>query len=102
MLTGWQSTLGIVYCVLLLSACKGSNDTTTVIPEGSSPKLITTTLVNNHEIIWGMDFLPNGDLLFTEKRGRIYRYTTAGVTEELTGVPAGINTNGQGGLLDIK
>ncbi len=102
MLTRWQSTLGIVYCVLLLSACKGSNDTTTVIPEGSSPKLITTTLVNNHEIIWGMDFLPNGDLLFTEKRGRIYRYTTAGVTEELTGVPAGINTNGQGGLLDIK
>lgn len=102
MLTRWQTTLGIVYCVLLLSSCKGSNDTTTVVPDGSSPKLITTTLVNNHEIIWGMDFLPNGDLLFTEKRGRIYRYTTAGNTEELTGLPAGINTNGQGGLLDIK
>jgi aldose sugar dehydrogenase len=102
MLTRWQTTIGIVGCVLLLSSCKGSNDNNTVIPDGTSPKLKTSTLVNNHEIIWGMDFLPNGDLLFTEKRGRIYRYTAAGVTEELTGVPTGINTNGQGGLLDIK
>ncbi|TDO25156.1 PQQ-dependent sugar dehydrogenase [Sediminibacterium goheungense] len=102
MLTRRQATIGFFYCVLLFSSCNGSNDTTTVIPDGTSPNLKTTTLVNNHEIIWGMDFLPNGDILFTEKRGRIYRYTVAGVTEELTGVPTGINTNGQGGLLDIK
>lgn len=102
MLTRRQATIVFFYCVLLFSSCKGSNDTTTVIPDGTSPNLKTTTLVNNHEIIWGMDFLPNGDILFTEKRGRIYRYTVAGVTEELTGVPTGINTSGQGGLLDIK
>ncbi len=92
----------VLSAVLLLSSCKGSNDVNTEMPSTGTPKLKTTVLVNKHEIIWGMDFLPNGDLLFTEKRGRIYRYTTAGATEELTGVPTNINTSGQGGLLDIK
>lgn len=91
----------LIIIIVALNACKGSSDTNTE-PAALAPKLKTTVLVNNHEVIWGMDFLPNGDLLFTEKRGRIYRYSTTGVTTEITGVPAGINTNGQGGLLDIK
>lgn len=85
-----------------MGSCKDASDTHTETLATGTPKLKTTVLVNNHEIIWGMDFLPSGDILFTEKRGHIYRYTTAGTTEELTGVPTGINTNGQGGLLDIK
>ncbi|HCL04844.1 MAG TPA: hypothetical protein DHW64_02285, partial [Chitinophagaceae bacterium] len=102
MISKLQPLTTIISVIMLLGSCKGSDDTNTETPLTGTPKLKTTVLVNNHEIIWGMDFLPNGDLLFTEKRGRIYRYTTGGATEELTGVPAGINTNGQGGLLDIK
>lgn len=102
MLFRLQILIPVFSFIVLLSSCKGSADTNNEVPAAVTPKLNTTVLVNNHEIIWGMDFLPNGDLIFTEKRGRIYRYTTTGVTEELTGVPAGINTNGQGGLLDIK
>lgn len=58
------------------------------------------TVVTGYEIIWGMDWLPNGDLLFTEKQGKMYRLSS-GKTTELIGVPK-VNTNGQGGLLDIK
>jgi glucose/arabinose dehydrogenase len=102
MLNKLRMIVAMLACVVMLGSCKGSTGVNTETGSTAAPKLKTTTLVNNHEIIWGMDFLPNGDLLFTEKRGRIYRYTAAGVTEELTGVPSGINTNGQGGLLDIK
>jgi glucose/arabinose dehydrogenase len=52
------------------------------------------------KIIWGMDFLPDGDLLFTEKKGQLRRYHSGNVTD-ISGLPT-VNTNGQGGLLDIK
>ena len=26
----------------------------------------------DYEIIWGMDFLPNGDLIFGEKKGKLH------------------------------
>ena len=102
MLAKLQTIVFLTSSMLVLASCKGTADNGNINPVPELPKLKTTVLVNNHEIIWGMDFLPNGDMLFTEKRGRIYRYTSAGTTQELTGVPADINTSGQGGLLDIK
>lgn len=66
----------------------------------SEPGVRINTLLTNYTIIWGMDFLPNGDLLFTEKKGKMYRYSSGKVTEIL-GMPV-VNSNGQGGLLDIK
>ncbi len=97
-----QNISVFLFTSVILFSCKGSSSDAGSETPSTPPTLKTSVLVNNHEIIWGMDFLPGGDLLFTEKRGRIYRYTTAGNTTEITGVPAGINTNGQGGLLDIK
>jgi glucose/arabinose dehydrogenase len=47
-----------------------------------------------------MDFLPDGELIFTEKAGKMFRFKN-GIVTEITGVPV-VNTNGQGGLLDIK
>ncbi len=92
--------LSCMLAIFMFIACKSNNQ----VPESPAPEptLKTTVLVTNHEIIWGMDFLPNGDLLFTEKRGKIFRYTSAGKTEEISGLPNNILTNGQGGLLDIK
>ncbi|RYF60366.1 MAG: PQQ-dependent sugar dehydrogenase, partial [Cytophagaceae bacterium] len=66
-----------------------------------TPTIRTQTLLTGYEIIWGMDFLPNGDLIFGEKRGRLYRRTGETVTE-LTGLPTDISTLSQGGLLDIR
>ena len=66
----------------------------------TEPVIQTTEFLTGYEIIWGMDFLPGGDLLFGEKKGKLYRKTAAGVIE-ITGLPV-INTGGQGGLLDIR
>jgi len=68
--------------------------------EVTEPGVRIKTLVTNYGIIWGMDFLPNGDMLFTEKKGKMYRLRGTKVTEIIDVPP--VNSNGQGGLLDIK
>ena len=50
---------------------------------------------------WAVEPLPNGDLLVTEKPGRIRVVSAAGqVGEPIAGVPR-VDDGGQGGLLDI-
>ena len=58
---------------------------------------LVTGLINP----WGMVFLPNGDLLFTEKSGEL-RIVKNGklLKEKVKGVPQ-VLSDGQGGLLDI-
>jgi glucose/arabinose dehydrogenase len=64
------------------------------------PLLNMKTILTGYEIIWSMDFIPNGDLIFGEKRGKLYRKNNETVTE-ITGFPEVLST-GQGGLLDIR
>jgi len=64
------------------------------------PQLNMNTILSGYEIIWGMDFIPNGDLIFGEKQGKLYRKNNETVTE-ITGFPEVLST-GQGGLLDIR
>jgi len=50
---------------------------------------------------WGMAFLPGGDMLVTEKPGRLWRLSADGShADEIAGVPA-VYDRGQGGLLDV-
>ncbi|MBG0860370.1 MAG: PQQ-dependent sugar dehydrogenase [Bacteroidales bacterium] len=81
---------------ILLHSCSKQN---TGDPE-EVPQLKYNTILTGYEIIWGMDFLPDGDMIFGEKRGKLYRKTNETVTE-ITGFPA-VLSSGQGGLLDIK
>lgn len=82
--------------VLLFYACKKDSEGDPV----GDPQVNIKTILTGYEIIWGMDFLPNGDLIFGEKRGKLYRKTNDAVTE-ITGFPA-VSSSGQGGLLDIR
>jgi glucose/arabinose dehydrogenase len=50
-------------------------------------------------IPWGMDWLPDGSMLVTEKSGVLYHIKN-GVKTEIKNVPK-VYTRGQGGLLDI-
>ena len=52
---------------LLLAACGSAADNTPSVE--SDIKLKLTPVVTEAEFPWGMAFLPNGDLLFTEKEG---------------------------------
>jgi glucose/arabinose dehydrogenase len=94
-------TLNLAACRQAETVTVADKNTTGPTTPGSTPTLDVQTLLTGYEIIWGMDFLPNGDLIFGEKRGRIYRRSGETVTQ-LTGLPTDINTSGQGGLLDIR
>ena len=88
---------------LILFACKKEN-TSSINPINviTEPTLEFETIVNNYEIIWGMDFLPNGDLIFGEKKGKLYiKKFNSNEIIEITGLPS-IKASGQGGLLDVK
>ncbi len=91
--------VGFVLVTTLLVSCKKSVPSPP-IDNTTLPQLSISTVLTGYEIIWGFDFLPNGDLLFTEKRGKVYRHSN-GVVTELTGFPA-VRNSGQGGLLDIR
>jgi len=58
-------------------------------------------VVSGLEHLWGMVFLPNGDMLVTERPGRL-RIVREGmlVDEPVSGVPQ-VHAKGQGGLLDV-
>ena len=49
---------------------------------------------------WAMEFLPDGRLLVTEKKGRLLLVTQDGDVAEISGVPD-VDYGGQGGLGDI-
>ena len=59
------------------------------------------TVYRDGDIPWGMTFLPDGDLLVTEKEGVLYRVKKDQQKIKITGVPA-VHTKGQGGLMDVK
>lgn len=59
------------------------------------------TVARDLSIPWGMTFLPNGDLLFTERGGQLYRLTADGAKQEISGTPE-VLAQGQGGLLDVE
>ncbi|MBE1293355.1 MAG: PQQ-dependent sugar dehydrogenase [Rhodobacteraceae bacterium] len=49
---------------------------------------------------WAFAFLPNGELLITEKRGKLLHVNASGKRSTVKGLPA-IHVQGQGGLLDV-
>lgn len=59
-------------------------------------------VVDGIRIGWGIDFLPNGDILVTEKAGTLYRISNGEIAAEITdGIPSDLDVNGQGGFLDV-
>ncbi|MEO1702442.1 MAG: PQQ-dependent sugar dehydrogenase [Pseudomonadota bacterium] len=62
--------------------------------------LNVTTIADGLEHPWGVDTLPNGELIVTEREGTM-RIVFAGIlSEPLRGLPS-VAVNGQGGLLDV-
>lgn len=58
------------------------------------------TVVSGLDTPWGLEFLPNGDMLITEISGILYRWTGTNL-QKINGLPE-VKHRGQGGLLDIK
>lgn len=60
------------------------------------------TVLQGLSIPWGMDWLPNGDMLFTERGGELRLVQKGKLHPQPIGNLPEIHVKGQGGLLDIR
>ena len=74
--------------------------TTEQIVQSKKQKFTIDTIVDGLNVPWGMEFLPNGDMLIAERAGILYRFTD-GKLQVITGLPD-ILAKGQGGLMDLR
>lgn len=81
----------------LFSACNNGKAQTGEV------QLKAEQVVSGINIGWGMAFLPNGDLLVTEKAGTLYVVRDGEIVNKITaGIPDDLAVNGQGGFMDIE
>src|SRR6056297_3036018 len=94
----WKVNGLILALALLLSAC-GTAGAELVHSRAHDFGVTTVTEGLSHP--WGMAFLPDGDILVTERRGNL-RVVRDGalLPEPVAGLPP-IDQHGQGGLLDV-
>jgi glucose/arabinose dehydrogenase len=78
----------------LVVACFGAG-TVPVVAQAISVTAMATGL----DEPWGVDFLPDGGFLVTERVGKLWLYQD-GERKQVSGVPR-VADNGQGGLLDV-
>ena len=99
-----RSSLSII-AMVSLAACGGQADPPPAEADGSivsSSGLKLVPIAETLEFPWGMAALPNGDLLVTEREGRLRLIRDDTLVEApLTGLPGDILVDGQGGLLGI-
>lgn len=67
--------------------------------EEDKKQYVVTPVVSDLTNPWGMCWLPNGDLIYTEKQGTMYRFDGTN-SIEIKNIPE-VYTRGQGGLLDV-
>src|SRR5690606_39157763 len=68
--------------------------------ETEAVKVKAEALVDGLEHPWGLDFLPDGRAIVTERPGRMRILSGGELSEPLRGVPE-VYARGQGGLLDV-
>ncbi|MFY9152195.1 MAG: PQQ-dependent sugar dehydrogenase [Prolixibacteraceae bacterium] len=58
------------------------------------------TVAKGLDVPWGIAFLPDGDMLVTERSGQLFRFSNGKLKSIISGVPD-VMAQGQGGLMDI-
>ena len=70
------------------------------INESEVQRFVVDTVVTGLKVPWGLAFLPDGDLLISERSGTLHRFSKGKLSAPIGGLPP-MMTVGQGGLLDI-
>jgi glucose/arabinose dehydrogenase len=69
--------------------------------ELSFPAYEMETIATGLSFPWSLAFLPDGNLLVTERTGQIRMVSAGSVSEPIKGLPKNIYTKNQGGVLDV-
>ena len=69
-------------------------------PLWAAPDYRIDTLAEGLEYPWSIAFLPDGDMLVTERGGRLFQLAPDGSRREIAGVPD-TYVHSQGGLFDV-
>lgn len=94
---GLTLTIGAVVAILLVALAARAQLALT----SSAGPITVETVASGLVHPWGLAFLPDGDMLVTERPGRLRRVTSGGqVSDPIAGVPQ-VFAEGQGGLLDV-
>jgi glucose/arabinose dehydrogenase len=59
------------------------------------------TVVTDLDVPWGLEFLPNNELIISERSGKLLKFTSDKKLVEIKGFPP-VRAGGQGGLMDIQ
>lgn len=78
----------------------GDTDDNKEIIQSEVQDFYIDTVLQGPNVIWGMTWLPNGDMLVTERSGTLYLLSNDKLTP-IDGIPE-VFVFGQGGLLDIE
>lgn len=70
------------------------------VTESEVQRFVVDTVVSGLDVPWGLACLPGGDLLITERAGKLYHYSGGKLSPPVEGLPP-LMATGQGGLLDI-
>ena len=83
----------------LILAVSGPTGVFAATIDSSAGALAVTPVVTGLDEPWALAFLPDGNVLVTERAGRLL-HVADGKAQPITGVPE-VFDNGQGGLLDV-
>ena len=70
------------------------------IIESEVHHFVIDTVVLGLDVPWGLAFLPNGDLLISERSGTLHTFSNGQLSAPIEGLPP-IMAFGQGGLMDL-
>jgi glucose/arabinose dehydrogenase len=97
-----QHVLPVIALLVFSTGCN-SQTSDTKTSSASELSVEAELVVEGIRIGWGIDFLPNGDMLVTEKSGTLYQIRNGEIVAEITeGIPSDLDVNGQGGFLDVE
>ncbi|MDR9417558.1 PQQ-dependent sugar dehydrogenase [Gracilimonas sp.] len=93
----------LLSAVLIVVGCNGKAGETEPQEPAGDLTVEAEKVVSGIQIGWGIAFLPDGDMLITEKSGKLYKASGGEIVAEITeGIPSDLQVNGQGGFLDIE
>ncbi|MCG2590871.1 PQQ-dependent sugar dehydrogenase [Rhodohalobacter sulfatireducens] len=77
-------------------------DTIDEIYESEEFDFHVQNVVEGVEVVWGMAFLPNGNMIFTERDGDMHLVRNGELVDDPIGGVPEVWAEGQGGLLDVE